>query len=99
MFGRHSNTGTVTGNGLFQPNAQAVLITPGDQRGAGRRTHCGIGIGLQLPDAPLGQTVDSRGSDIGPAVATDIRIAHVVGENEHDVWATALADSRPKAGG
>ena len=70
---------------LLEPHAQPVLVAAGDQRGARRRTHGGIGIGLQKAHAGRSQVVDAGCGKIAPPVAGQIRESEIVRHEKDDV--------------
>ena len=70
---------------LFEPDGQPVLVTPGNQRDAGGGADRGIGIGLREAHTLGGDAIDVGRREIAAAVAGDIGIAEVVGENEQNV--------------
>jgi hypothetical protein len=61
------------------------LVTPGDQRDAGGGADCGIGIGLREAHSLGGDAVDIGRREIAAAIAGDIGIAEIIGENEKNV--------------
>ncbi len=83
MFGRQAHGAQA--QGLFQPHRQTVLVAAGDQPRAGGRADRGIGIGLHEPEPLLGQAIDVGGLVVGPAVAADVGVPQVVGQQEDDV--------------
>ena len=70
---------------LFEPDVQSVLVTPGNQRDAGGGADRGIGVGLRKAHALGGDAVDIGRREVAAAIAGDIGIAEVVGENEQNV--------------
>jgi hypothetical protein len=70
---------------LFEPDRQPVLVTPGNQRDAGGGADCRIGIGLGEAHALGGDAIDIGRGEIAAAVAGNIGIAEIVGENEQNV--------------
>ncbi len=70
---------------LFEADGQPVLVTPGNKRDAGGGADRGIGIGLREAHALGGDAVDIGRREIAAAIAGDIGIAEIVGENEQNV--------------
>ena len=69
--------------GLHASHARLVRVETGEQGGAGG-TAAGTVVELGEDDALLSHAVERRRLDLG-AEATDVREAHVVGHDEHDV--------------
>ena len=71
-------------NGRYHvPDSGLVRIEAGQERCAGWTTSRGV-VHLSEPDARLGQRVDVRCIDLA-AVAADVGIPHIIGEDENDV--------------
>ena len=70
---------------LLEPDLRSVLVTPGNQRDAGGGADRGIGVGLRKAHALGGDAVDIGRREVAAAIAGDIGIAEVVGENEQNV--------------
>ncbi len=70
---------------LFEPDRQPVLVTPGNQRDAGGGADCGIRISLREANALGSDAIDIGRGEIAAAVARDIGVAEIVGENEENV--------------
>ena len=67
-----------------QPDPGLVLVKAGEQRGPGRATTGGV-VELGEAQAVLGKRIEVGGQDF-PSEATDVRIAHVIREDQNDVW-------------
>ena len=65
------------------PHAGLVRVEAGQQRGP-RRTAPGTIVGLGKADAACRQAIQVRRRDLG-AIASQVRVAHVVGQDEHNV--------------
>ena len=63
--------------------AEGVLA--GDERIAGWRADRGRGVGVGEADAFAGELIDVRRLDLGRAIAAEIAVADVVGQDEDDV--------------
>ena len=70
---------------LLQADGQSVLITARDQRDAAGRAYRRIGVSLQELHAFRGEPVDVRSGVIRTAIAREIGITEIVGEDEQDV--------------
>ena len=86
MFGRQSDIG-LAGERFLEPQGQAVLVAAGDQREACRGTDCRVGVGLGEAHAAFGDAVDVGRREVPPAAAGKVRVAKIVGHDEHDVRA------------
>ena len=93
MLWRQAQHGTVArtaADGLVGRAAQAILVAPGHQREARGRAHGRVRIALREPQALGREPVDHGrdGAEVrGPAaIAAQIGIAQIVGDDEHDVW-------------
>ncbi len=75
----------VGGQRLFEADREPILVASGDQRRAGRRADGRVRISLGEAKPVLRDTVDVRGREVRAAVAGQIRVAHVVGQDEEDV--------------
>src|SRR5450631_2732842 len=70
---------------LFEPNRQASLIAPSDQRRARRRAVRRVGVRLCEFQAFGSQPIDVRRRIVPLTIAAHIRIAEVIGQDEDDV--------------
>ncbi len=70
---------------LLQPDLQPVLVTAGHQADPGGRADRGVGIGLHEAQTLGCEAVDVRRLVVRPAVAADVGVAEVVGQQEDDV--------------
>ena len=75
---------------LLEPDRQPVLIAAGDQRRARRRADGRIGVGLGEPHPFQREAVDVRRRVVELAVATHIRVAEIVRQDEDDVRLAGL---------
>ena len=84
MFRRETDGG-ISGERLFKTEAQAVLVAAGDQRGAGCGADGGVCVCLEETDSLGREVVDAGSVEVGAAVAGDVGVAEIVGEDEDDV--------------
>ena len=81
--------GSAAADGLLGRTAQAVLPAPGGQGEARRRADGRVGIALHEADAARGQAIEHRRhrAEVGwsSAVAAEVGIAEIVGDDEDDV--------------
>ena len=80
-----SDRGVSNRERLLEADGEAVLIAPGHERDSRRGADRGVRVGLEKAHAGRSQAIDVRGGKIGPAVAGDVRVAEIVGEDEDDV--------------
>ena len=78
------------GHGFVGAAAQPILPAAGDQREARRRAHRGIGVAVGEPQAFGRHAVEARRAGVAfrrraPAVAAEVRITEIVGEDENKV--------------
>ncbi len=71
--------------GLFKPHRQPVLVAPGNQRHPGGGADRGIGVGLREAHSLGGDAIDIGRCEVAAAIAGNIGIAEIVGENEKNV--------------
>ena len=64
-------------------HADAVMVAAGEQAGPGRRAERSD-VEVRIAQSVGGEAVEGRGFDIG-AVAAEVRVAHVVQHDHHDV--------------
>src|SRR5262252_8414986 len=88
---------------LFEPDCQAILVSPGDDRDTRGGTNRGIGVGLRETHAFGSEMVDVWRREIPAPVARHVGIAKIVGEDEHNVRlrrchtsSSSLLRSRPR---
>src|SRR5678815_1831863 len=74
------------GDRLFETNWQPRRIPSGYPSATCRRAHGSCGICVCEPHSLRRELIEIRSLIIGTAVATEICPAHVIGENEKDVW-------------
>jgi hypothetical protein len=74
---------------FLESDPQPVLVAAGDEAHARRRADGGVRVGLDEPDAARREAVDVGRLKVGTPVACDVGVAHVVGQDEHDVRRTA----------
>src|SRR4051794_22802752 len=96
MFGRQTDVG-ISGERLFESDAYPVLITTGDESGAGCGADGGVGVGLEELDAARGDAIDVWRVEIGASVTRDVGIAKIVGEDEDDVGRLGRRDGASDA--
>ena len=65
--------------------AKAVLVLPREQRGAGGAADGAGDVGIGETGAGFGERIDVGGGDVGGAVAADVAVAHVVGEQDDQI--------------
>ncbi len=70
---------------IVPPHAAVAGVQPGHQRAARWRTHRAAGVELSEPHAAGGQAIDVRRFDLLLAIAAQIAVAEIIGQEEHDV--------------
>ena len=72
---------------FHEADGQAGGVPPGHQGDACWGAHGGRGVVAREAESVAGEPVDMGGAIVRPAVAAQVPVAEVVGEDEHDVWA------------
>lgn len=85
MFGRKTHSGAASRQRLFEADPKSILIAAGDECDARGCANGGVRVRLKESHARRGETVDVRRGEIGPAVASDVRVPEIVGKDEDDV--------------
>src|SRR5204862_6533264 len=98
MFRRETHISDAGAKRLLEANTKSILIASRDQPHTRGGADGRIRVRLQQPYTAGGEPIDVRRAHIGTAVTRDIRIPHVVGENEDNVG-PALRLSRERPGG
>ena len=78
---------------LFEADLQTVLIASGDERGAGGGADGGVRVSLHELHPSSGDAVDIRRGEIAAAVAGEVGVTEIVGEDEDDVGRRAGSGS------
>ena len=76
---------------LLEADAQPVLISASDQGDACRGAHRRIRVRLKEPGAVGREAIDVRRAEIAPAIARNVGVAEIVGEDENDIRPTGGA--------
>ena len=62
-------------------------VQAGEERAARGRANRAAGISVGKAEAGASELVDMRGLYLGLAIRAQVAVAHIVGEDEHDVGA------------
>jgi hypothetical protein len=66
-------------------NGEPVLVTAADESRAGGSAERAVCVAVGEPDSGFGDPVDVGGGNVFAAVAADVGVTHVIGEDEDDV--------------
>ena len=78
-------------------DGEAMLVTAADEGCAGGSAERAVCVAVGEPDSGFGDPVDVGGGNVFAAVAADVGVTHVIGEDEHDV--RFLGRVEPRQGG
>src|SRR5438552_1555453 len=76
------------GDRFFETDRKSGGIASGDPTDTRRSTHGRRGVRVRESNSLRRKFIEIRSLVIRPAVATEIRPAHVIGEYEENVWTT-----------
>jgi len=79
---------------LFEADLEAILISPGGERGARRRADRRVRVALGEHQSFQREPIDVRRRVVALAVAADVAVAQVVRQDEDDVRFDGLSQAR-----